>query len=501
MTAATSPSARYKESGNKFFAMKNYSTAAACYRRGLEELPSNNVAAMATVAGQDGTSAKAKASAMALATSRSDDNVKMEVVLRGNLALALLKMTTDGKSTSSEANFSDCIEECSLALKLDTNNAKILYRRGQARQRLANEWNQTNEWSQAENDFTQCIQILEGQMRQRKQQQISGKASKLPRENKATMMQINDAKKSLEKLRAAKNNLNSKPEASLSSSSWSSSSLSPVMAPQPSDSEFPWDVPALLRNAPPPEPLPMGGSIVRSALTPPQQKLLYEMLRDNVNASSEEYRMLRMTDTASSHGRLNPDNRPQPFVTWVHPYTRLSNVRERPTRLLRWAEGVMHALAPESGDHEVDSMLAQLYALGGSLLEHRDEDLSWGIGVSLGSYAYFDCLPDEGSGEERKRVAIRSGDIIVGEFGKMPHAVTIPEMDNDPPLWWKDVDHFGSKMRCNVLFRKALTAKRQRKLAEERARKLYGISLKDLKERTGKEESYLSVHLRHLALE
>jgi hypothetical protein len=56
-------------------------------------------------------------------------------------------------------------------------------------------------------------------------------------------------------------------------------------------------------------------------------------------------------------------------------------------------------------------------------------------------------------------------------------------------------------MRCNVLFRKALTAKRQRKLAEERARKVYGISLGELKQRTGKDDSYLSVHLRHLALE
>jgi len=79
----------------------------------------------------------------------------------------------------------------------------------------------------------------------------------------------------------------------------------------------------------------------------------------------------------------------------------------------------MHALAPAASGHIVDSMLAQLYAPGGSLLKHRDEDLSWGIGVSLGCPAAFDCLPMDG---EPQRVMIRSGDVLVGEFGQMPHA-------------------------------------------------------------------------------
>jgi len=60
----------------------------------------------------------------------------------------------------------------------------------------------------------------------------------------------------------------------------------------------------------------------------------------------------------------------------------------------------MDGLAPESGMHKVNSMLAQLYAHGGRLLRHRNEDLSCWIGLSLGYAAQFVCLPEEGSWRE-----------------------------------------------------------------------------------------------------
>lgn len=272
-----------------------------------------------------------------------------------------------------------------------------------------------------------------------------------------------------------------------------------------SDDSFPWDVEALLARCGKPEPLPLGGCILRGALADDEQRHLYLLLYESINIhdDSQEMNGLRLTRSPADHRRHNPDNRPQPFVTWVHPYTRESNARERPARLLRWSEELMHRLAPDSASHEVDSMLAQLYAPGGSLLRHRDEDLSWGVGVSLGSSAEFDIFhtPRKGGKEKRVRVVIRSGDILVGEFGKTCHAVSVPEKDNDPPSWWDGVDHFGSKMRCNVLFRRALTAERQRELAEERARRLCGMSLGELREKTGKDDAYLSVYLRHMALE
>ena len=112
---------------------------------------------------------------------------------------------------------------------------------------------------------------------------------------------------------------------------------------------------------------------MRGALTDSEQQWLYEALWHTADHDSPEIDGLRSTATAAAMAELNPDNRPQPFVTWVHPYTRASNAKQRPTRLLEWAERLMHALAPGACEHVVDSMLAQLYAPGGSLLKHRDE--------------------------------------------------------------------------------------------------------------------------------
>lgn len=215
---------------------------------------------------------------------------------------------------------------------------------------------------------------------------------------------------------------------------------------------FPWDVAALLRRCSTVERLPLGGVLLRAALSESEQQWLYEHLYELADRQSEEWHGLHATRSKSAFSRLNPDNRPQPFVTWVHPYTRRSNATSQPTSLLGWAEAILHSLVADSRTLEVDSMLAQLYASGGSLLKHRDEDLGWGVGVSLGCAADFDCYPES---REAQKVIIRSGDIIVGEFGQMRHAVYVPP--GEPPGWWATVDSFGNKMRCNVLFRQALS--------------------------------------------
>eukprot|EP00580_Thalassiosira_gravida_P002527 CAMPEP_0201604218 /NCGR_PEP_ID=MMETSP0492-20130828/4427_1 /ASSEMBLY_ACC=CAM_ASM_000837 /TAXON_ID=420259 /ORGANISM="Thalassiosira gravida, Strain GMp14c1" /LENGTH=62 /DNA_ID=CAMNT_0048068197 /DNA_START=1124 /DNA_END=1312 /DNA_ORIENTATION=- len=62
----------------------------------------------------------------------------------------------------------------------------------------------------------------------------------------------------------------------------------------------------------------------------------------------------------------------------------------------------------------------------------------------------------------------------------MPHAVIVPVKDNEPPDWWKGVNHFGTKQRCNILFREALSRERQRELADKRAKKVNGMSLYEL---------------------
>ena len=263
-------------------------------------------------------------------------------------------------------------------------------------------------------------------------------------------------------------------------------SKSPPPAPTTRE-PFPYDVDALLHRCGPPEPLPMGGAFLRGALTESEQRYLYEALY-SMAPDSDDFEALRQTSTPQEHALSNPDNKPMYFAYHLMPYTRLSNVKQKPKRLLEWAQRLMHALAPGSSSHKIDSMLSQLYASGGGLKKHRDADLSWGIIVSLGSTAAFDCWDEKG---KQQRLMVRSGDVVVGEFGQMEHAVA--ETSNEPlPSWWRDVDHFGCRVRCSILFRQALTEKQQRKIAERRAKKLHGCSIAELSRQTGKPEEFLS---------
>ena len=161
----------YKESGNKLFSMKNYSAAAACYRKGIEELL------------QDSSSSDAEC-------------LTMEVALRGNLALMLLKLSTEDASTS-RGNLHECIKECSTAIELDPSNAKMTYRRGQAHHRLGHEFDEVGSLCQAEDNFAKCIDILNKQLER----------CANTKEMRAMAKQIDDAMKSLEKVRTAKKNV------------------------------------------------------------------------------------------------------------------------------------------------------------------------------------------------------------------------------------------------------------------------------------------------------
>jgi hypothetical protein len=150
----------------------------------------------------------------------------------------------------------------------------------------------------------------------------------------------------------------------------------------------------------------------------------------------------------------------------------------------------------------VESLLAQVYAAGGSLLPHTDVDLSWGLGVSLGADSIFECLPD-GDGVAPATVRLRSGDVIAANFGRMRHAVRVPR-DAPTPEWWRaaaaDVADAGA-VRCNLLFRQPLSEEELLSKAEARAQKLYGTDVRSLAEREGIRVTQLCVQLRHVAVE
>lgn len=202
-------SERYKESGNRLFTVHKYSAALACYKRGLEELP------------------------LAVDVDDTGEIRSLEVALRSNIALSLLKLATSAHAEKNGANafhaqqnqsneglnhyFIECEKECSLALELDPSNTKILYRRAQACELLARCVDGTKSKDlllQAKNDLIQCQTFLQEQLKRQKCVDTPSKVTK------ATKQQIIDAKKLLEKIgksnrtedkSASKNKSNSTP--------------------------------------------------------------------------------------------------------------------------------------------------------------------------------------------------------------------------------------------------------------------------------------------------
>ena len=195
VAAAPSSSLKRKEDGNRFFSMKRYSVAIACYRSGLEELKNN------------------RPSSLSLSSSDNNDEiVNLEISLRSNIALALLKLANPqsiqeynqpGVATNDIQKREYCMEvtnECTAALELDRENAKLYHRRGQARQLLAeldddnNDDGISNQWTLAEEDFSQSVQLLQQQLEQLKDGSNQN-------ENNACRKQLVDANKALEQLR------------------------------------------------------------------------------------------------------------------------------------------------------------------------------------------------------------------------------------------------------------------------------------------------------------
>jgi ubiquitin carboxyl-terminal hydrolase 4/11/15 len=196
--AAPSSSLKRKEDGNRFFSMKKYSVAIACYRSGLAEL--KNI---------DRSSSPS--------SNNNDEIINLEISLRSNIALALLKLANPqsiqeynqpGVATNDITKREYCMEvtsECTAALELDRENAKLYHRRGQARQLLAelddidddgdDDDGISKQWGLAEEDFSQSVQLLQEQL----QQQLKDGSNQ--NDNNACRKQLADANRALEKLR------------------------------------------------------------------------------------------------------------------------------------------------------------------------------------------------------------------------------------------------------------------------------------------------------------
>ena len=120
-------SLKHKDDGNRHYAAKQYPEAVKCYRAGI-----------------------------AACTDK-----ELEITLRANLAVTLLKLQ----------DYERAQEECNLALKLDTTNPKVWYRRGLALEGLASvnheqQQQRTRLLQEARSDLKMCMVQIDATLQQ-----------------------------------------------------------------------------------------------------------------------------------------------------------------------------------------------------------------------------------------------------------------------------------------------------------------------------------------------
>ena len=208
------------------------------------------------------------------------------------------------------------------------------------------------------------------------------------------------------------------------------------------------------------------GVLIRSALCDSEQRSLYLELCSAADGTAE-WQLL------SKFAAAEQPAAPWPLLIWRHPYTGDSNVPARPGvldwahSLARRAAGALRAahcatmslrpelrrLCQQLEELQPDAALVQLYPPGGTLGEHVDEGLTGlGVSLSLGASAAVLCGGDE--------LTLRSGDALVADFGREPHAVRCTHGAASAPPWWRRLGEqpttgattFG-RARCNLQLR------------------------------------------------
>ncbi|KAL7520503.1 hypothetical protein ACHAWX_005225 [Stephanocyclus meneghinianus] len=208
-------SIRHKEEGNRLFAAKDFLGAIASYRCGLSSLPpideGDGISNVANDHDQRSTLAERN---------------KLEVALRSNLSLCLLRMAEKTIPANHQqqqqqqqqqqegslqfVEFStEAARECSAALQMEPDNAKLWYRRGQANLFIATHSlhdaleshvasYRDSLLCQAESDIQHCEQLLQQQLQKQKWEQTPTNLTK------ATIGQIVEARNALKRIQTVR---------------------------------------------------------------------------------------------------------------------------------------------------------------------------------------------------------------------------------------------------------------------------------------------------------
>jgi len=204
--------------------------------------------------------------------------------------------------------------------------------------------------------------------------------------------------------------------------------------------------------------LPYGCFILRKLLNDDQQMAFYRRLLELSNGTVEKEEMQNIDYPG-----------PWPLCFWEHPYTKASNISEKPTDILDWGDAVYRFIVAYSqahkedllkvgtslekiqllGTQKMDTIYAQLYRKNGFIQEHEDVGLNWGMSVSFGCSCLFYV------GSKDNVFTINSGDVVIANFGEITHCM--PKILDEKPNWWVEDPTTNLKLfnkaRCNIQLR------------------------------------------------
>ncbi len=151
---------------------------------------------------------------------------------------------------------------------------------------------------------------------------------------------------------------------------------------------------------------------------------------------------------------LNSDpNHAYPLTYYNLVYTNTSNCEE-PVLMFIHAKKIWNMLIKYKSElgfngndvFEPNSLYAAMFSKTSTMSLHKDEGCDWGISISLGASAKFKY----GSGE----LLLESGDVLIGDFSKVEHAVV--KITDDVPEWFSgeydDINTFD-KTRASIQIR------------------------------------------------
>lgn len=93
---------------------------------------------------------------------------------------------------------------------------------------------------------------------------------------------------------------------------------------------------------------------------------------------------------------------------------------------------------------KANSLCAHMFNTDTKLPRYKDELSNWSISISLGATAYFGFTAEDGT--MAGCFALRNGDVVIGDFGKVPRSIY--RIFDDAPDWVMQTENFEGTRMC-----------------------------------------------------